>query len=368
MPLYANYAGTSWPKPDVVLEASSAALAAPPSRWGELYDSAHARVAAAIGASTPDRLLFTSGCTAALATLMTSIELSAGDIVLTSGLEHHALARWPSHLAMTRGVEHAISPYKQGAPVDLGWVEEQLGTGRVRLIACAMASNVTGELLPVRELAQMARASGAMMLVDAAQTAGIMPLDVEDLGAHFVTFAGHKGPHGLQGTGALWASSDATVQVPAASCEIDAANQPPCGTFPSFCDVGSVNLPGIASLAAGFDWLATRPPTAEALISSRDALSDGLRRFGEVWAPRRGELGAPVASLSNDALDLSAIADALSARGIIARAGTHCAPLAHQTIGAHSGTLRFSLGPSNTPEDVEAILEALEELTAPGAR
>lgn len=368
MTLYANYAGTSWPKPDAVLEASTAALAAAPSRWGDLYDSAHTCVAAAIGASDPSRLLFTSGCTAALATLMTSIELSPGDIVLTSGLEHHALARWPTHLTMTRGVEHALSPYKQGAPFDLDWTEEQLRTGRVKLIACAMASNVTGELLPVRELAQMARAYGAMMLVDAAQTAGIMPLDVEDLGAHFVTFAGHKGPHGLQGTGALWASSDAIVQLPAASCDVSSKRTAPCGTFPSFCDVGSVNLPGISSLAAGFDWLASRPPTAQALIPNRDALADGLRRFGEVWAPRRGELGAPVVSLSNDALDLSALARALSARGIIARAGTHCAPLAHQTIGAAGGTLRFSFGPSNTSEDVETILGALDELMALGAR
>jgi selenocysteine lyase/cysteine desulfurase len=358
--VYANHAGTSHPKPGVVLEAAAAALASPPDAWASLYDEAHAAVARALGAADHGDLWVTSGCTAALGAAFTAIPFAPGDRVLTSGLEHHALMRWPQALAMSAGVSFATSPYAPERPLDLGWLERELGRGGVRLVALSMASNVTGEVLPVAEAARLARAHGALTLVDAAQAAGVLDLDVATLGADVLTFAGHKGPQGPQGVGGLWLAPGLELLVPAAACDAGAGA---CGASLSFCDLGSVNVAGLAGLAAGFGYLGGfASSTAERQRARTSQLVEAVRSHPRLRL-LGGEGAARVPTVAAAHADPAAAERALRAAGVVARGGFHCAPFAHEALGcADTGSLRLSLGPGTTDEDVAQIVRALEGL------
>jgi selenocysteine lyase/cysteine desulfurase len=371
--IYANNAGTSWPKPEAVYEATRAALAAPPSRWGSLFEESRAGIAGALGIAEPSELLLTSGCTAALSLGIGDLPWEAGDVVLTSALEHHALARPVQKLVWERGVVHEVAPRSEAGPIDLERVREVLAAGRVRLVACTAASNVTGELLPVRELVALAHAHGALALVDAAQAVGVVPfgvgdapadLDPNDLGdlrglaADLVTLAGHKGALGPQGIGGLWARRGVVFASPSAACEVGAGAREACAPRPGFCDAGSTNLAGAAGLAAGLRWL-------------REVGGGQPRALAEALAEALGErpgcrvLGGPgprtaTLSLEVEGLGLGEAEARFAAAGVVVRAGQHCAPLALEALGVPAGTLRISFGPFNTPDDVGQILDVID--------
>src|SRR5262245_22490882 len=133
--IYVNNAGTSWPKAPGVVEAASQALAAPPAASSQALQEARTEVCRAFGIEQPERLLLTGSCTAALALALGDLPLQAGDVVLTSALEHHALVRPLQQLVLTRGIVHEVSPYAPGTPFDLDFAQRLLRGGRVRLIA-----------------------------------------------------------------------------------------------------------------------------------------------------------------------------------------------------------------------------------------
>jgi selenocysteine lyase/cysteine desulfurase len=364
MTIYLNHAGTSWPKPAAVRDATRAAADAPPHHWPGLFDRAVERVARFFALPDPAGLLFTTSCTEALAVAIESLPWAAGDRVITSTMEHHALARPVLNLARTRGVIHTIAPRAADGPIDLAYVAEALARDGARLVACSMASNVTGEILPVAELTALAHRHGALMLVDAAQTAGSVPIDVGQLGADLFVFAGHKGPHAPQGIGALYASPAVTFESPTASCDLSAGT---CQTSLGYCDVGSVNLPAAAGLAAGLDWLAARGVDAvRATVRERTAqLLSGLAELPAITVYGTPDPDARTAavSITAHAIDSLELAEQLRARGVIARGGHHCAPLAHRAIGTEvGGTLRMSAGPDTSPDDIARALAILGDL------
>jgi selenocysteine lyase/cysteine desulfurase len=372
--IYANNAGTSWPKAPGVIDAACAALTTPPAASHHALRAARAEVCHALGIAQPERLLLTGSCTAALALAMADLPLQAGDVVLTSALEHHALVRPLQQLVLTRGIVLEVSPYAPGTPFDLDFAQRQLHGGRVRLIAISGASNVTGELLPVAELGRLARAHGVPLLLDAAQTMGVTPIDVRTLPIDLLVFAGHKGPLAPHGIGGLWAAPSIEFQSPAAVCEIgptgtdDRARQPGaplCASFPGDCDVGSANLAAAAGLAAALSWRRAQADDiyrdARMLAARlREALREqpGCRVFGGQRTPHTAAL-----SFLIDGLPLIAAEAYFAERGITLRAGQHCAPLALQAIGAMEGTLRVSFGPFNRASDVDAIVAAVADAT-----
>lgn len=364
--IYANNAGTSWPKPAPVYRAQRRAQELEPEAWPAAFEQARARVASWFGFEDPERLLLTSGCTAALALAFTSLRFSPSDEIVVSGLEHHALARWPQLLAQRSGVELQIAPYRPGHPMDLEFLERRLRAGRVRLVAHTMASNVTGEVLPSAQIASLAREHGALSLFDGAQLAGLEPLDVPALGADLFVFAGHKGLMGPQGTGGFWARPGVELEVPAARCDISAGGGAlPCQPFPSFCDVGSVNLQGLLGMVAGIGWLEAQAQSTRARLGPLvDRIAEGLAAHPEVCVlgdPARARC-VPTVSFTLRDRALEDVVAALGALDVLARAGTHCAPLAHQTLGAPGGSLRLSPGATQTLEQLEALVEALREL------
>jgi selenocysteine lyase/cysteine desulfurase len=323
-------------------------------------------VASFLGARHPERLLLTPGCTSALAVALGDLPWVAGDRVVTSGLEHHALAR-PIRGSLDRlGVRHDVAPYAPGTPIDLDFVEARLREGRVRAVACTAASNVTGELLPVEELVALAHSHGALALVDAAQTAGVNALDVESLGVDLLTFAGHKGLLGPQGIGGLYVAPGVELTSPAASCELG-SDRSACSPFPSYCDVGSVNLAGAAGLAAGVRWLreqgaAARVPARRAARRLLEGLASlpGIKVYGNPDVDRRT---LAVSFTSRDLSPAEIERRLLGEHGIVVRSGHHCAPQAHETIGtADQGTVRVSFGHDSREHDADAVLAALGAL------
>ncbi len=368
--IHLNHAGTSWPKPKEVVAAATATLESPPSASEDILGAGARAVSRLLdlphGADAA-RVVLTTGCTSALSMVVPLLPWTRGDAVVTSGLEHHALAGPIETLARLAGVEWVAVPPGAGAAIDLDRVEARLREGGVRLVAATFASNVTGELLPIADLARLAREHGALFLLDAAQAAGNAPLCVPALGADLVVLAGHKGPLAPPGVGALWIAPDVELRAPAATCALPtSAAAPVCRPAPGFCDAGSANLPAIAGLSAGIEHLLARglDSVRERGLARTERLLAGLERIDGVTVvgPRDAASRLAVVSVTLDRETPAAAERRLLAdHGVVARAGHHCAPLAHDTLGTTAeGTLRFSFGPFTTDADVDAALAALD--------
>ncbi len=368
--IYLNNAGTSWPKPQAVQEAMSACSLSAPDAWPQVLEDAHTSVTSFFGIGHPERFLFTGGCTSALTLAMSDFPWQPGDRIVTSSHEHHALARWLVKLSQERGVDYTRIPPQGVHPIDLAILERELQKGGVRLLACTMASNVSGDLLPSRELVELAHSYDAFCLLDGAQTAGLLPIDLDELDADIFVFAGHKGTLGPQGVGGLYLGPRVSLASPGAVCDIPSAagTSPLRCALPSYCDAGSVNLAAVAGLAAGIGWLReqgqtklldhTRRLTQQLLAGLSDI--PGIKVFGGPDPRRRS--GA--VSISKDGQSPSALEKELRERHqIITRAGFHCAPMAHDTIGTSAeGTLRLSVGPFSTSQEIDKVLDVLRAI------
>ena len=347
--LYLNHAGTSWPKPEPVLDAVADEMAASAEDWSGRLSAHHDAVSAALGIADPDRLRITPGATSALAVGIGDVlPWEAGDRVIVSGLEHHALDRAVRSLE-ARGVERVVAPRAPGEPIVLEAVEAALGEGRVRLLAFTAACNVTGELLPTAELIALAKRYGARTLVDAAQVAGWLPLAVDALGADLVAFAGHKGPQAPWGVGGLYVAPGLPI--------------------PGYCDVGSVDRGALAGLAAGFAWLAD-PARADRLARGRAAAAVLWQRLEEMHGvalhgPPKPDARMPTVAMTAEGRDPERLAAGLAERGVIASGGRQCAMLAHETLGtAPGGVLRLSFGPEASEAQAAEAGQALREVLA----
>lgn len=380
--IYLNNAATTWPKPEEVYLAADRtfrqmcsplrASAREDCDTFPMLEEARKDVAAFLGAADPERVIFTPGCTYSLNLAILGLPWERDDVAIMSGLEHHAVSRPIRKAARERGIRFEIAPYRPGQPIDLDFLETKLRAGRVRLVACTMASNVTGELFPVREVARLAHAHGALCLVDAAQGAGVVPLDVAELGADLLACAGHKGLFGPPGVGVLYIAKGVQLNTLAeGGTGKDSGKHVMSLAHTAAYEVGTHNLPSIAGLAAGVRWLKSR-----GVASIREHERALVARFLEGLKGLRGVkvYGAPDASARTGVVSITMagrtprdlgrwLADE---KNIVTRAGYHCAPLAHETIGTlpGDGTLRFGVGAFNTEEDIDRALSALAEVQA----
>ncbi len=256
-------------------------------------------------------------------------------------------------------MEHRIvGPGHDGAQVDLGRLEEVLRGGRVRMVAMCAATNVTGALLPIAEITRLAQAHGALMLVDAAQSAGWVDLDVDALDVDLLAFAGHKGPQAPWGVGGLYVSPRVEMRSPR-------LDRP--AAMVGYCDTGSVDRLALAGLVAGLEWLAS-PARRDRLARAR-AVIDRIAEFATglpqvtILGPRHSSARMPTLALSWAQRSADDVAHALRERGVLVSGGRQCAPLAHRSLGtAERGVVRLSVGPEATMEQAQRACEALAQL------
>lgn len=378
MSLFLDNAATSFPKPDSVYRAMDAVMreiGVAPGRGGYRQSLAAARIvfetrsalARFFGVPDSSRLIFTHSATESLNIAVMGL-LKPGDHVVSTTVEHNALLR-PLHLVASRGVEVTFVQANREGVVSPQDVAAALRP-ETRLVAFAHCSNVTGTLQPLPEIARVAREGGALVLVDAAQSAGYFPLDLEGMGIDLLAAPGHKGLYGPPGTGILALAAGLKLEPLLVGGTGGGASSPdqPEG-LPERFESGTINTPAIAGLKAGLDFLLE---TGLDAIRAKgkllvEQIVEGLRAIpgATVYGPATGERGGAVSFnlQGRDPAEIGFILD--SEYDISVRAGLHCAPDVHRTIGTYpTGTVRVSPGFFNSERDISNFLTAMREIAS----
>lgn len=359
--IYLNHAGTSWPKPQVVVDAVRAAMVRPPDEWGEYFDQAWRAIAEFFAIGDCEQLLLTPGCTSSLAVAIGDIDLGGRNRVLTSAWEHYAMHRPLMNLERSGVTVEYVAPNDE-SPLDLNQLENQLSEGNVGLVAITASSNVTGDLLPFHQVIELAHRHGAQVLLDVAQVVGWLDLDFVALGADVIAFGGHKGLQGPWGIGGLYITDHARMNCSSATCE---ALQTARSSRPGYCDVGSVDQVALAGLHAAIGWLNPigrsehTGPAREHIVNFEAELENaGARCFG-IDEP---SLRMPSLAFSVGALSSTEIAASLEKLGITVGSGHQCSPLAHQTLGTRAeGLVRISVGIGQRATEIQEAIEVIRE-------
>jgi len=374
--IYLDNAATSWPKPPGVARAVSNALShavGNPGRTSHqramdaalLVQECRENLAQLFGVTNPLRICFTANTTDAL-NLAIKGSVSPGDHVICSSMEHNSVWR-PLTALQKRGIEFSIAQADPLGVVDPASVE-RLIRPNTRLIVMIHASNVSGSIQPVAAIGRLARDRGIPMLLDAAQSAGSIPINVQTMNIDLLAFPGHKGLLGPQGTGGLYMSEKMDLRPlkeGGTGSESNNPQQPAC--YPDRMESGTLNLPGIAGLNQSVRYVLRRGVEAIARREARltQRLLRGLANIKgvTVYGPALGVERAPVVSFNIHGMDPVHVAAALEKRADIAcRPGWHCAGLAHRTIGtAETGTVRLSPGPFTRTAEIENALTAVAD-------
>jgi cysteine desulfurase family protein len=379
---YLDNAATSWPKPECVYRAADdylrnngASVGRAATRQGgeiqAIVDRARRRAAELLGAESPKSIAFTFNGSDALNAVIHGW-LSPGDHVITSVAEHNSILR------PLRWLQERLSIAVDYAPVDaFGLIDPQairnLIRPRTRLIALTHASNVTGALQPIEEIAQVAHDEQVPILIDAAQSAGHIPLNLRSLPVDFLACSGHKGLLGPLGTGLLYVRPGRERELrpfrQGGTGSVSESEQPP-EQMPDRFEVGNHNAPGLAGLDASLGWLIESDISSlrRREIELTGRLLDSLRSIPgvEVVGPPQPEQRVGVVSFRLAAFDPQTCASLLDEEfGIETRAGLHCAPRMHRTLGTltEGGLIRLSIGHFTTEEDIDAVADALRALT-----
>lgn len=380
-PIYLDNGATSFPKPPAVAAAMShflRAIGGSPGRSGHRLSQEAARVvfecreaiASLIGAPDSKRVVFTLNATQALNTAIYGT-LRQGDRVVTTSMEHNAVMRPLRDLERRRVIELHVVPCDRTGLLDPQLLEGALRTHRPRLAAVVHASNVTGSVAPLREIGGICRAAGALLLVDAAQSAGALPIDVESDRVDMLAFTGHKSLLGPQGTGGLWAREgiDPEPLVRGGTGSNSELEEQP-DFWPDRLESGTQNAVGLAGLLAGLRFIAEKGVAAihtreEALVRRLLAGLEGIPGL-RTHGPDHAEERTPVVSVTFDGLFPSEAGFLLEEGfNVLTRVGLHCAPAAHRTIGTYpQGTVRFTPGYFTTIKDIDAAIEGCRYLAA----
>ena len=311
----------------------------------------------------PDDVVFTMNATHGLNIAIKSI-VKPGDTVLISGYEHNAVTR---PLAAIPNVRVKVATSRLFDPQEiLRQFREQL-TSEVDCVICNHVSNVFGYVLPVVEIADLCAGRGVPFVLDASQSAGSMPIYMDQLRASFIAMPGHKGLYGPQGTGILLCDHEVIPLLEGGTGSLSARQEMP-DFLPDRLEAGTHNIAGIAGLLEGLRFLRRREQAGLAVREEKliRRLGEGLSRLPgtEVYlAPRDSGAQSGVLSFRVRDRDCEELGELLGRRGIALRAGLHCAPLAHRTAGTlESGTLRASVSAFTLPEEIGRALAITEEL------
>jgi cysteine desulfurase family protein len=383
--IYFDNAATSWPKPTAVLEAMShymSDVGASPGRSahrlsieaGRIVYETREAVARLFNVADPLRVVFGLNATEALNLALQGV-LRRGDHVVTSSMEHNSMMRPLRALEETGQVELTVVRCSSQGFVDPGDLESALRSN-TRMIALNHASNVVGSVLPVAEAGEIARRHDVLLLVDAAQSAGAYPLDMEAMQIDLLAFTGHKALFGPQGTGGLCVGERVSPE------EIEPLKRGGTGSrsereeqpdfLPDMCESGTPNAVGLAGLGAGVEYVlqeGTERIRAHEVDLTRRLIAGLLEIPGvTVYGGQDPELQTATVSFCIEGLAPSEVGLRLDEEhDVMSRVGLHCAPAAHRTIGTFPvGTVRFSLSYFNTTAEVEEALLAVRQIAAEG--
>ncbi len=376
-PIYLDNAATSFPKPPTVaatMHRLIQEISLSPGRSAHRFSLAASRVifearelvADFFGCPDSSRVVFTSNVTEALNVGIFGL-LTPGDRVLTTGMEHNSVMRPLRHLEKTRGITLTILPTDPTGAIDPDDIPRRL-SAKTRLIIINHASNVTGAVADLEAIGN--RKGGALLMVDAAQSAGVFPLDMETMAIDFLAFTGHKGLFGPTGTGGFLLRQGLLLpplKMGGTGSNSEHEEQPQL--MPDCYESGTPNTLGIGGLAAGLEFIRgtgretirLREEHLTRLLLAGLSQIQGLTVHGPPASNRRGS-AVSLTMAGKSVADLAFLLD--RQHGIMARAGLHCAPAAHRSIGTFpQGTLRLSPGFFNTEAEVQAVLAALDKIS-----
>jgi cysteine desulfurase/selenocysteine lyase len=378
--IYLDNAATSWPKPPEVLKAMVDILeraGGNPGRSGHrlsieaarvMYD-AREDIACLFNSSDPTRIIFASNATEAINIVLKGL-LKPGNRVVTGSTEHNAVMR-PLRSLEERGLILTVVPCASDGSLDVNDIATAVDLN-TRLVVINHASNVAGTILPIAEVASVAHRVGALLLVDAAQTAGVFPIDTKALGIDFLAFTGHKGLQGPPGIGGLVIGDHVdTSQIEplmqgGTGSQSELEEQPE--HLPDKFESGTPNIVGIAGLRAGINWVMDRGIEAiraqEKELTS--ALIAGLSGIAgvKVYGTHDPEKSVAIVSFTATGRRVSEIGLRLDDDYyILTRVGLHCAPAAHKTIGTFpEGTIRLAPGVFTKVDDIKKAVSAVEKV------
>lgn len=375
--IYLDNAATTFPKPEKVYKAVDRCLrefGANPGRSGHklaldagrsIYKTREL-ICNLFNIENPMQVIFTSNATDSLNLALKGI-LKPGDHVITTSMEHNSMIR-PITTLQERGVEVTILQCDERGYLEANKVRDVIKKN-TKLIAMTHASNITGTLMPVEEVGLMARNAGVYLLVDAAQTAGVYPIDVIKMNIDLLAVPGHKGLMGPQGTGILFIREGIDLmhmKEGGTGSKSEMVQQP--DIIPDRYESGTPNTPGIVGLGAGIEFILETglDNIREHEEKLTHILLEELKKINQVkiYGPQDPKKQAAVISINigdEDSSEVSYVLD--KAFDIAVRSGLHCAPLAHRTIGTfEQGTVRFSMGYFNTPEDIYKAVEAIKKI------
>ena len=375
--IYFDNAATTYPKPSAVVQGLAEAArnyGGNPGRSGHamsmraaamVYDTR--KKAAEFFDAEPENVVFTLNCTHAL-NMAIKGAVSPGGHVIVSCLEHNSVLRPVYALGQTSGVTYSVVAPAKTDELTVQAFEQQI-TPKTQAVICTHASNLTGKIMPIEKLAALCRARNLLLIVDAAQSAGILPVSVRNLGRCVVCMAGHKGLYGATGTGMMILGDGVelgTILEGGTGSVSGELEQPKF--LPDRFESGTVNTVGILSLSRGMDfvkrhgisWIYRHEMASCMQVFNTLRQNPNIRILDPSF---RVGGHVPVLSFVHECMDSGDVGERLNRAGIAVRSGLHCAPLAHEFYGSReTGAVRISPSVFTTARDTEALVRELKKM------
>lgn len=376
--IYFDNAATTLTKPEGVSRAVAEAMATfggvgrgvheASLRAGMAVYDARVKVAELFNAPSARSVVFSANATTALNTAIFGL-LQPGDHAITTAASHNSVLR-PLYLAEKRGSSLSIAPISEEGALDYDRFDA-LFTSNTRMAVVAHASNLTGDVYDIARIAERCHAHDALCVVDAAQTAGVFPIDMKALGIDVLVFTGHKSLFGPQGTGGMCIAEGIEIEpLMVGGSGTHSFDKEHPRYLPEGLEAGTMNSHGIAGLCAGIDYIEEQgiEKIGARIKEITDRFEKGVHEIKDVviYGGHSSSGRCGIVALTIEGQDSAVISDLLNTDfGICTRPGAHCAPLMHEALGTQdSGLVRFSFSHMNTFEEVDAAITALGQIAA----
>lgn len=375
---YLDNASTSYPKPLTVIDANRHAMLhyTSPNRGthtlaissSEALFETREMVSDFLNIKDSSHLIFTPGCTYSLNYVINGLNWQENDVAIISSLEHNAVYRPFLNLEKTKNINLNIIPYSKHNGFELYDLEKILIKGNVKLVAITHASNVTGEILPLRKIIELTRKYNTKLLVDGSQTVGNFSIDLEELDVDFFAFGGHKYLLGPTGVGFLYIKNKSDLDPSIfGGTGLDSITKGMPEELPDRFEAGTLNLPAIWAMNSSIIYIKTMGLT-NIYNFKRELIHtaiENIQRIDHVKCYSSPKNNVGIISFNIEGMHPQEVASILTDKyNICVRNGLHCSPLAHEAIGTSpDGCVRISISCLNTKEDVKSALRAIKEIS-----